>query len=834
MSAEAIQSIINAASSLKIADANEAMTRLKLIDLVLFDLLQWTNDDVTVEDRIGEDGATKFSDYQLSTGRQSILVEAKKIGVNFDGTPRSRKAVCKGAWLDKTKAGDAVRQARDYGRKCGVGFCIATNGISWIAFPVNRRDQISFEESQAIVFNDVIQALTDDPDEFIGLFGRSSVIEGSLDKALLGSERDQNEPRRLNNIYDRSFSKVGRSTIFKYIEREIITAFNEELLSDNVEILERCYVQTPERTRFDSRIQMYLAPREQVLKARPIRPVGRRGGQKAVQQLLTETKLTSRPIALLTAGLVGSGKTTFLNYISKVTARDMFAKSDTKNTAHWIYADFRNFSASSNPRTFLINAIFEYVKTHPYLSSYDKSIRHAYESEIHALKTGPLSLFSDDAEYIKKAVADVLLNDYKAVEPYATKIITYASSISPVFLVVDNVDQIEESGKQASIFLEATALARTLGANLVLAMRDATYAKNRSSAVFDAFDFDAVYIDPPDILAVLSRRFTVAESLVKGKDVAFEGANGRMFAAEGTEIIQLLSSSVLGTEVGRIIEVAATGDTRLALQMTRQFLQYGYSSTIKALDTYQRKGSYQLPPHEALRAIMLGNQGIYREDFSVFGNPFDARLGRSDLQFLRIYVMYALVAYSAEREFEGMPAREIIETLERLGVSERASEQIIRDLIRFRYLFSRSHQDYTRESILIPSRLCGYVVRELLERLMFVETAMFDTFISDDLTWDTLKSNMRLVYREKNPARKFQIRKEIASVFFDFAESKLEEMIGQARQRGLPPQWCTNPFAKARDGFQADIRRAAASAQRNYGPSSSGNGRDLPLFDSSR
>lgn len=834
MSADTIQSIITAASALKVTDANEAMTRLKLIDQILFDLLQWSHSDVTVEERVSEDGVTRFSDYRLSTGRQSILVEAKKIGINFDGAPRSRKAVCKGNWIDRTKAGDAVRQARDYGRKSGVGFCIATNGITWIAFPVNRRDQVSFEESQAIVFNDIIQALTDDPDEFIGLFGRGAVIEGSLDKALLGSERDQNEPRRLNNIYDRSFSKVGRSTVFKYIEREIITAFNEELLSDNVEILEKCYVQTPERTRFDSRIQMYLAPREQVLKSRPIRPVGRRGGEKAVQKLLTETRLASRPIALLTAGLVGSGKSTFLNYISKVTSRDMFVKTEDKNNAHWVYADFRNFSASANPRDFLINSIFEYIKIHPLLSNYDKFIKYAYDADINSLKNGPLALFSDDPESIKKAIAEVLLSDYKAVEPYATKVISHASSLNPVFLVVDNVDQIEDSAKQASIFLEATALARTLGANLILAMRDATYAKNRSSAVFDAFDFDAVYIDPPDILAVLSRRFTVAESLVKGKDVAFEGANGRMFAAEATEIIQLLSSSVLGTEVGRIIEVAATGDTRLALQMTRQFIQYGYSSTVKALDTYQRKGSYQLPPHEALRAIMLGNQNIYREDFSVFGNPFDARLGRSDLQFLRIYVMYALVAYSAEREFEGMPAREIIETLERLGVSERASEQVIKDLIRFRYLFARSHQEYTRESIIIPSRFCGYVVRELLERHMFVETAMFDTFISDDTTWDTMKYNMKLVYRERNPARKFQIRKEISSVFFDFAESKLEEMIVQARQRGLPPQWCVNPFAKARDGFQNDIRRAGESARRNYGPSTEAAGQNLPLFDTSR
>jgi hypothetical protein len=144
--------------------------------------------------------------------------------------------------------GKSIRQARDYGRKKGVGFCIATNGLSWIVFPVNRRDQVSFESSSCLIFHNIDEILQDDANEFRDILARQSVISGSLDKNLLGTDRDQHEQRRLNNIYDRSFSKINRTSIFPHIEREIITAFNEELLSDNVELLEKCYVQTPERT----------------------------------------------------------------------------------------------------------------------------------------------------------------------------------------------------------------------------------------------------------------------------------------------------------------------------------------------------------------------------------------------------------------------------------------------------------------------------------------------------------------------------------------------------------------------------------------------------------
>jgi hypothetical protein len=323
----------------------------------------------------------------------------------------------------------------------------------------------------------------------------------------------------------------------------------------------------------------------------------------------------------------------------------------------------------------------------------------------------------------------------------------------------------------------------------------------------------------------------VAEQLLRGKRVEFTSDSGaKVILSDAKLIIDMLVQSVLGTEVGRIIEVTATGDTRLALQMTRQFLQYGYTSTAKAVQTYQRTGRYQLPAHEALRAIMLGNQAIYREDFSVFGNPFDARLGRSDMQLLRVYIMYVLVLYSSEREFEGLPARDLIENMERIGVSEGSSERVIKDLIRSRYVFSRSHQEYTRESIVIPSRLCGYVVRDLIGRMMFLETVMFDTFIGDDSTWDAIKENMRLIYRERDPYKRVGIRREVVTTFFEFLEGRLERIVGEARARGLPPQWCVNPLTKAKVALREDISRALNSARLNYGPGTDSQTAKLPLF----
>lgn len=825
-----IQQLAIQASELKLANSNEATTRFKLIDNVLFDLLGWQKMDVKVEERVLEDGKTSFFDYVVSSGTHSFLIEAKRVSGQFN-LPKVRKAPLSGKWQQTGAAAEAIQQAKTYARTIGVGFCVVTNGISWVIFPVNRRDMVAYENSFAIVFPDILYTDPEDIREFADLLSRESVIGGSLENELLGSSRDQTEPRRLNNIYDKSFSKVSRTSIFPAIEREIVTAFNEGLLNDNPELLDRCYVQTAERTRFDTRIQMYLNPREQVLKTSPIRPVSKKKDGLAVRRLLTESTLTQRSIALLTVGLVGAGKTTFLSYVSQVSAGKKFKVDKDKPSGCWIYCDFRDFSPVSSARDFIVSTVFDYITGHPYLNNYDKSISRAYEQEIESLKAGPLSLLVNNIDQFNKAVADLIVTDYKQKSPYVTKILKPLAGKVPVFLVVDNVDQIESVESQSQIFLEATALARSLNCNLVLAMRDVTYVKNRSSAVFDAFDFDAVYIDPPDIKAVLSRRFTVAAQLLQGRRVEFDGENGaRVVVENGKLIIDMLSDSVLGTDVGRLIEVAATGNTRLALQMTRQFLQYGYTSTGKAVGIYQRTGSYRLPPHEALRAILLGNQNIYREAFSVIGNPLDSYLARSGVQFLRLYLMSVLVLYSSENEFEGVSARTIYENCEAIGISRGDTHRVVSDLLNARFIFTKSQQAFCDDSVVLPSRLCGHIVRELVARMVFLETTMFDTFISDKGVWDMIESNMRLIYKERDFFKKFGMRREVVRMFYKYCEAGLEPLVVEAQLRSLPPQWCSNPMTRMEAEFNDDVNRASGSAARNYGPTAQTRDASLPLF----
>ncbi len=52
---------------------------MKVIDDIIFGILGWTKDDVVIEERVDEDGVTEYLDYQISTGRHSILVGRRKL-----------------------------------------------------------------------------------------------------------------------------------------------------------------------------------------------------------------------------------------------------------------------------------------------------------------------------------------------------------------------------------------------------------------------------------------------------------------------------------------------------------------------------------------------------------------------------------------------------------------------------------------------------------------------------------------------------------------------------------------------------------------------------------
>lgn len=812
--------ILKTYHKLILSDANEASTRLKVIDRVLYDVLGWSDDDISPEEHVTEDGNTTYSDYILRTANTAIIIEAKKIGAAFTAPAGQRRVKLSNQFL-QSELGDAIIQARDYARKFGIDYAVATNGAIWAIFPAQRHDQVKFNDSTAQVFWSLQDALNESYQEFYDLLSRSSVISGSLESTLLGRVGNQIDNRKLGSFFSTNARGTRYNPIFPLIEHEVKAAFSDSITSLNSNSFERCYVAIPETLKFDHKIRMNVSRRESVVGGAVLRAMKQTDTIKIVEKFKKHSQKKnnldiSKPLAILLLGTVGAGKTTFLHYMRRVRINEIFDNPDNKNCPHWLHLDFLSSPGNISASDFIYRSLLEYINTNNTLKNKD-FVRKAYATEIEALKSGPLAFASSDK--IDDLIVDVLMEDYKKVVPYVSKLLKCATSISPFFLIIDNIDQIEEDEVQSKLFTESLAIARNLSLNLVLCLRQSTFARHRNSPAIDAFDFETIQIDPPKISTVLSKRFALVKHLSQGKKGEFTAENGANVRLDNTaKIVDLLQGSVLGTEIGNRIEVLATEDVRLALRMTREFLERGYTNPGRALELYQKTGRYLLPKHEAFRAIMLGTHIVYNEDSSSIANPFDSRLSINQMQLLRLYLLSAIVAYASESNFRQIDGSIISECMRKIGIGDSFTKQVIIDLCKKRFMFTASHGNPTISSSFVPTRLGGHIVRELICNFTFIENVMFDTYISDPKTWQKLRDISSEIEAERDIVRRVRLRVLRGRIFYNHMHYSIKPLIDEAKKRGLPMQWCHDVMQERKFDFRKELKRVLESAKRNYHP----------------
>lgn len=814
------QSILNAYEKIDLSNANEATTRLKVIDRVIKEILGWTDDDIKVEENVSEDGNTTYADYILSTANLAIVIEAKKVGVIFELVDKEKRKQKLTNSFVSGELGKAIIQARDYARKLSISFAAITNGNAWIVFPAQRNDQVTFSDSFAIIFPSLKSILKDDYQEFVDLLSRDAIIDGSLESSLIGRSENQFGTRKLSHAFTPTTRASTSNPIYPLIEEAVVTAFSDSISDLDSSLLQKCYVTTPETIKFDNRINLQISKREQLFGKHVTRPLKASESDVFKRKLIDSTK-NIKPLAILLLGSVGAGKTTFLNYTRKVKVPSYFEKKQTGFYPHWIYVDFRDCEDPSKSTEFIYDKIKNYFITDDYFKKYERSIAPAYKEEVDALKSGPLYLISKDEEKFNTEVISIIRSDYEKGIPYVDKLIKYTAKHCSIFLVIDNVDQIESEENQSKLFAETIAIGHKLGINLIMSIRGTTYAKHKNSATFDAFDFDPLLIDAPKISSVLSKRFALAKQLLSGKKGDFTAKNGAHISVSNlADIMDLVQSSVLGTEIGSRIEVLSTEDVRLALRMTREFLEYGYTDPGKAWQTYKSKGKYIMPQHEAFRAILLGNRRAYSEEFSPIANPFDSKLSINSAQLLRLYILTGIVNFASSQSFRHIDGTEILENMRKIGFGDQIVLRTLQDLCKYRLLNTASHNEPDLQSSFFPTRLGGYIVRDLIAYFAFIENVMFDTFISDSTIWEKLRSLSHQIEGERNLLNRVKLRVNRVEIFIKHLKDLFLPLQQESQRRNLVAEWCSNPFDDTAGKLKDELARVTQSANKNYGANS--------------
>ena len=251
-----VQELIKSEIARKIKGANEAKTRLLLIDEML-DILGWPKLDFNPEETTSTGG---YTDYRLTISSESrLIIEAKRIGL-VEPLPRSIQNPSYSNSFLYSSCGPEMqlllRQCQSYCIACGLPYVVATTGDIWIIM-VGFKYGVEWGKLRSFFFHsleDIAQRFS----EFYGLISREAVENNSLEEKfgsmVLVKPTVAIRPReKVENPPDTS----------SIPERHIIEAFFDRFMGEIIrpgqeKMLEQCYVSNRKLDEFSQDLQQLL------------------------------------------------------------------------------------------------------------------------------------------------------------------------------------------------------------------------------------------------------------------------------------------------------------------------------------------------------------------------------------------------------------------------------------------------------------------------------------------------------------------------------------------------------------------------------------------------
>jgi hypothetical protein len=485
------------------ADLNEAETRLRLIDRLLFDCLGWSAHSTAVEHH--HEG--QYADYVLEEGLPVLVVEAKRTGTTFelpDGMPRVAK-------LETLFAATAtfrpvVKQALEYALERGVPFAAVSNGRQLVAFLASRQDGVPPLEGRALVFGSPNE-LVDDFRTLWDNLSRDACHSRRL-QATLGARPAVPPPPKLSAQLPGYPGYQQRSTIAT--ELQILgELFLLDLIQDEeleIKFLEECYSESGALSQYAAISRgilqsRYSAALGETLEVRLEPARSRKGVSKTLAADVTAAAASRRPIILL--GDVGVGKTIFLRHLIRIDAKDI------ADNALLIYVNLGEQPALAELREFVTRHFIEELRTEYDVDIFENAfVRRVYRRELKAFESGiygPLRT-SDPDGYLVKEIAE-LEDRIRQRESHLRRSLAELSTTrrKQVIMIFDNVDQ-RPSAFQEEAFLLATTLASTWPGTVFITLRPETFYQSRKDGTLTAYQPRVFTIPPPRIDRVLAKR----------------------------------------------------------------------------------------------------------------------------------------------------------------------------------------------------------------------------------------------------------------------------------------------------------------------------------------
>ncbi len=644
--------------------------------------------------------------------------------------------------------GQALNEARLYGNELnalfptGINPCIrviASNGHELLTSPLDTS-----EPDLTLRFEDIS----------IGSTLYADLID-KCQRATLQKHADEIRRRFRKLHYRRAASQIGGAsfqneelapnTFGSTIVGDYGHIFNAKSREDREVIARKAYVPSLRR-------QRYVEPIDRLVRA-AVMPTTTR--IPALENTAEPTELNAafaerrnlENQILLLVGSVGSGKSTFIDYVSLVAL-----SPELRARSIWARINLNDAPLSTELAYGWISdaLVNELQREIPEEDIHDLgTIEKVFRAELAQIKRGPISLLAPDSMEYKTRLADALLKLQQDPTTSAKCLARYVCSGPGKLLVIvlDNCDK-RTRDEQLTMFQIAQWVRTQFRALVVLPLRDVTFDRHRHEPPLDTAIKDLTFrIEPPPFIEVLQSRVrlaleemerasknapTLSYVLPNGVRVSYPAADQSLYLAS---ILRSLFAH--DRFVRRVMTGLAGRDVRRALEIFLDFCMSGHIGEDEIYKIRFFEGKHVLPLSLVARVLLRMRRRYYDGDQAYIKNLIqcDPKDALPD-NFVRLAILHWLEHRQSQVGPAGVPGFHKIEALLRDLVQLGHDAQRVREDVLY---LSRhgciipEHQrlDTLVDGDLIKITASGLVHLQLMANPEYLAACAEDTYIAD-------------------------------------------------------------------------------------------------------
>lgn len=709
------------------AGENEATTRMRAIDTIVFDVLGWDKLKVETEKYAR---ATGFVDYCFEiSGNVSLVLEAKKDEQAFLLPSRkySEKLFGFGLLAEECRgAYDAMVQAAGYATTLGSRYIAISNGHQWL-LTLSYVPNQPMDERLVYVFESV-DAIKERFQLFWDCFSYHAILSNSPAIGLSESRKNP-APAKLSTTIPGYPLHIDRNHLKNQLSYVLSMVWDELNSIDNSkDFLKKCYIFP------DSSDKAFSIAKEIIEKRnKQDEQLTREALPSQKVPKLIKAYLTEKPI--LVVGEIGHGKSIFLKYLRLIEAE--------KELTNYIQidVDFLDRPEKSNEvPDFIVKEIYrQLAERYDIEITEDKFVRAALNAETNRFKRSPRGrAFPVESDKYKLHEVEHIESIQRNHHEYLKYVFQHikGSRGKSIAIFFDNLDK-RLPVIQEEAFLRSSAMARDWDALIFVCLRPDTYYSSKKSGVLDSIAPKIISITAPDAKILLKKRFEYGAMLAEGR--VGETPSGRDISVELPTVAQFITGCCLNSLRNRklvsLFESASNGNARSLLQYAEKIITNGHLDTQKIMEKIEKGGSYTIADHEAERSLLYGDYQHYDPKGSVFINVFDLRHSEPIEHFYKLFLLDFLNRSSSSGIQHGYcRLKDIINYSSQLGYTVDYIKEMTKELLGFKYCRTSTREDsLSDDNVLIGITSLGrYHINVLVKKFTYIDAIVIDTPIIDE------------------------------------------------------------------------------------------------------